>query len=103
MPEDQLFGKVQKQAWQKNDKTFLLQNSWPHSTVFMLSFQADGAGQTVDPDQMPHNAASDQDLYYLPLTQQFSDTPTGTTNGVGFFFSFRISIWFEGKVSKYFG
>ena len=26
---------------------------------------------TVDPDQTPQNAASDQGLYYLPVIQQF--------------------------------
>ena len=43
-----------------------------------LSKGTDKSEQTVvDPDQMPHNVASDQGLHYLPLIQQFLDTSTG--------------------------
>ena len=33
----------------------------------------------VDPDQMPHSAASDEGLHYLQLIQLFLDTSTGIT------------------------
>ena len=32
---------------------------------------------SVDPDQTPHSAASDQDLHCLPLMQQILDISTG--------------------------
>ena len=45
------------------------------TTVFTLSIwtKLDSPKQTVDPDQMPLNAASDQGLRCLPLMQQFLD------------------------------
>ena len=36
-----------------------------------LRIRTDRPEQTVDPDQTSQNAASDQGLYCLPLTQQF--------------------------------
>ena len=37
-----------------------------------------GRANSVDPDQMPQNAASDLSLHCLPLIQQFLDTSSGS-------------------------
>ena len=36
------------------------------------------SSNSVDPDQMPQNVASDQGLHCLPLIQHFLDTSTGS-------------------------
>ena len=41
------------------------------NTVKPLSIGTDRPKQTVDPDQMPHNAASDLGLQCLPLIQHY--------------------------------
>ena len=33
---------------------------------------------SIDPDEMPQNAASHLGLHYLPLIQQFLDTTSGS-------------------------
>ena len=40
-------------------------------TVITLCIGTDRPEQTVDPDQMPQNTASDQDLHCLPYIQQY--------------------------------
>ena len=40
-----------------------------------LDIQA--CANSVDPDQTPQNAASDQGLHCSPLIKHFLDTPTG--------------------------
>ena len=38
-----------------------------HISVITLNIQTDRSEQSVDPDQTPHNAASDPGLHCLPL------------------------------------
>ena len=45
--------------------------STPEYTVLILSTGMQGWANSVDPDLIPQNAVSDQDLYGLPLIQQF--------------------------------
>ena len=37
----------------------------------VINIGTDSSEQTVDPDQMPQNVASDQDLHCLPLIQHY--------------------------------
>ena len=47
---------------------FLWRNKKNINTVITLSIETN----SVDPDQTPQNAASDQSLHCLPYTQQYS-------------------------------
>ena len=47
-----------------------------HNTVFTQSIWTGRSEQTVDPDQTPQNAASDQDLLFVNNSVLF-DTRTG--------------------------
>ena len=40
-------------------------------SYLLCIFEQTGCANSVDPDQTPQNAASYQDLHYLPLIQQF--------------------------------
>ena len=43
----------------------------PYLLRFLYVFKQTGLSNTIDYEQTPQNVASDQDLYYLSLTQQF--------------------------------
>ena len=48
------------------------------STIITLSIRTDRPEQTVDPDHMPQNVASDQGLHCCPLIRQYFKHISGT-------------------------
>ena len=57
-------------------------------TQFTLSIGTEMLVNSIDPDKMLHNAASDQVLHCLPLIQQFYGIVTGNKMDFG-----RESVW----------
>ena len=68
-PIIQHLGRIWWNWWQSFYKfNYLFSNIYsinPKSMVFTLKIRTDRSEQTVDPDQMLHNAASDQGLHCL--------------------------------------
>ena len=46
--------------------------------IHPMNWDGQARANSVDPDQMPQNVASDLDLHCLPLTQQFLGMSTGS-------------------------
>ena len=61
------------------DQLAFSEANWSGSTLFAKAGYLDRQAWSisVDPDQMPQNAASDQSLHCLSVIQQFLNTRTG--------------------------
>ena len=46
--------------------------------IYSVYSDRQASANSVDPDEMPQNAASHQGLHCLPLIQQFLDTTSGS-------------------------
>ena len=47
-----------------------------HNHIYSMYWDRQARANSVDPDQMPQNVASDQSLHCLPLIQQFLHVST---------------------------
>ena len=57
--------------WGNKKKNDICLAKYKTYTKFILSIGTDRPANSVDPDQMPQNVASDQGLYCLPLIKQY--------------------------------
>ena len=95
--------------WEDMNHVNALQNHWYVSSIgcrqpILLMYMTDyhifpkywdrlACANSVYPDQMPQNAASDHSLQCLPLIQQFSDISTGMVNVLNFQTLYSILFW----------